>query len=298
MPVLRGWRKIRLQEQVLRCWTPEALAGKAGEKAIRRAPYDASIEPREATLTFPPLPGNMRGSIRSVKLPHGEKLVALTFDLCENADEISGYDAEIVDTLRRSRRQGDVLSEREMAPRSHGASASSFSPIRFFRLAAHSWTHRNFRLLTEDQVKADLALDLKADAIVRQSLHAKACFRMRPRPSASAMRTTRLYSVFRSAPATPKALKAVNDAGLLAIQWDLRSGDPAKAQSADAIRKGVGGERQARLHHRHARQRPRLAYGRSLARLIEELRKRGFEFATVRSCWQRASQSSPIAATN
>ena len=32
-----------------------------------------------------------------------------------------------------------------------------------FQVGAHSWTHRNFRLLKEDEVKADLALDLKAD---------------------------------------------------------------------------------------------------------------------------------------
>jgi peptidoglycan/xylan/chitin deacetylase (PgdA/CDA1 family) len=35
-----------------------------------------------------------------VKLPGGEKLVALTFDLCERADDRTGYDRAIVNYLR------------------------------------------------------------------------------------------------------------------------------------------------------------------------------------------------------
>ena len=36
-----------------------------------------------------------------------------------------------------------------------------------------------------------------------------------------------------------ETLNAVNDAGLLAIQWDVVSGDPAKAATAEALRQGV-----------------------------------------------------------
>ncbi len=83
------------------CWSPEALAGKPGEKAIHKVPYDPAIEPAGELVSPSALPENMRRSIRGVKLSHGEKILALTFDLCENAGEISGYDFEIVDTLRR-----------------------------------------------------------------------------------------------------------------------------------------------------------------------------------------------------
>ena len=45
-------------------------------------------------------PTPLRGSIRSVELPPGEKLIALTFDLCEENGYVSGYDGRVVDLLR------------------------------------------------------------------------------------------------------------------------------------------------------------------------------------------------------
>jgi peptidoglycan-N-acetylglucosamine deacetylase len=259
------------------CWTPEALAGKADEKAIHRGPYNASIEPAGEAVSLPQLPGNMRGSIRGVKLSHGEKLVALTFDLCENADEIAGYDAEIVDTLRRLGVKATFFpSGKWLLDHTERAEQLLADPL--FQVGAHSWTHRNFRLLKEDQVKADLALDLKADQRVRQSLHAKECYR--PDLSKSDADHAAVFR-FPFGTCNAESLKAVNDAGLLAIQWDLPSGDPAKAQSADAIRKGVAASaKSGSIIVMHANGRG-WHTAEALPHLIEELRKRGFEFATV-----------------
>ena len=148
-----------------------------------------------------------------------------------------------------------------------------------FQVGAHSWTHRNFRLLKEDDVKADLALNLKADAKVRQSLRAKACYQ----PFASGKADAEHASVFRFPFGTCNAesLKAVNDAGLVAIQWDVPSGDPAKAQSAEAIRKGVAASaKPGSIIVMHANGRG-WHTAEALPLLIEDLRKRGFEFATV-----------------
>ena len=47
-----------------------------------------------------PVPQERRGSIRGVELPSGEKLIALTFDLCETDGDVAGYDGRIVDLLR------------------------------------------------------------------------------------------------------------------------------------------------------------------------------------------------------
>ena len=259
------------------CWPPEALAGKPGEKAIHRLPYDVSIEPAGEPVSLPALPGNVRGSIRSVKLPHGEKLLALTFDLCENAGEISGYDFEIIDTLRRLGVKATFFPSGKWLL-DHMERAEQLLADPLFQVGAHSWTHRNFRLLNEDQVKADLALNLKADARARQSLHAKQCYRADPSRSDADH-----AAVFRFPFGTCNAdsLKAVNDAGLLAIQWDDPSGDPAKAQSAEAIRKGVAaGAKSGSIVVMHANGRG-WHTAEALPELIEDLRKRGFEFATV-----------------
>ncbi len=260
------------------CWSAEALAGKPGEKAIHKVPYDASVEPSGELVSLPPLPDKMRRSIRGVKLPRGEKILALTFDLCENADEISGYDFEIVDTLRRLGAKATFFASGKWLL-DHAERAEQLLADPLFQVGAHSWTHRNFRLLKEDDVKADLVLNLKADARVRQTLRAKTCYR----PVASGTGDAEHASVFRFPFGTCNAesLKAVNDAGLVAIQWDVPSGDPAKAQSAEAIRKGVGeSAKSGSIIVMHANGRG-WHTAEALPLLIEDLRKRGFEFATV-----------------
>ena len=72
------------QTPLNRCWTPQALAGSAQElKSVRsHAKLDLAALKQEALAPLSPLPQELRGSIRSVELPAGEKLIALTFDLC------------------------------------------------------------------------------------------------------------------------------------------------------------------------------------------------------------------------
>ena len=259
------------------CWTPEELAGKPGEKAIRRAPYEAAVEPGGAPVSLPPVPPAMRGSIRGVKLPHGEKLVALTFDLCSNAGEVSGYDGEIIDTLRRLHAKATFFASGKWLL-DHKERAEQLMADPLFEVGTHSWTHRNFRLMSEDQVKADLALDLKADAVLRQSLRAKSCYR----DASPAKSDAAQPSVFRFPFGTcnTESLNAVNDAGLLAIQWDVETGDPAKAINAEAIRGAGAAAKPGAIIVMHANGRG-WHTAEALPLMIEDLRKRGFECATV-----------------
>ncbi len=256
------------------CWSPEALAGRPGEKAIHHSPYNPAIEPKGEFVRLPPLPSVLRGSIRGVKLPHGEKLLALTFDLCENAGEISGYDSEIFDTLRRLGVKATFFPSGKWLL-DHPERAEQLLADPLFQIGAHSWTHRNFRLLKEDEVKSDLTLDLKADALLRQRLKEKACYRDAGGPDR--------LTVFRFPFGTCNAesLNAVNDAGLAAIQWNIVSGDPAPAQSAEAIRRGVTERaKPGSIVVMHANGRG-WHTAEALPLVIDDLRKRGFEFATV-----------------
>ncbi len=274
------------------CWSAEALAGREGEKAIRHIPYNSSIEPKGDAVRFSSLPDGMRGSIRGVKLAHGERLIALTFDLCENAGEISGYDFEIVDTLRRLGVKATFFASGKWLL-DHKERAEQLLADPLFQVGAHSWTHRNFRLLKEDEVKADLALDLKADAYMRQSLRAKACYR----PDASAKDDVDHATLFRFPFGTCNAesLNAVNAAGLVAIQWDVVSADPARAQSAEAIRRGVAaGAKPGSIVVMHANGRG-WHTAEALPLLIDDLRKRGFDFATA---GELLTKGQPIIAEN
>ncbi len=129
----------------------------------------------EKTWRFPPC-RTARGSIRSVRLPKGLRLVALTFDLCSNANEISGYDGEIVDTLRRLGVKATFFPSGKWLL-DHKERAEQLIADPLFEVGSHSWTHRNFRLLEPAGAAADLALDLKADAAIRRALNAKSCYR-------------------------------------------------------------------------------------------------------------------------
>ncbi len=260
------------------CWSAEALRGQPGEKAIRRTAYDPSIEPGGAAVTLPALPANGRGSIRSVRLLHGERLVALTFDLCENGNEISGYDADIIDTLRRLEAKATFFPSGKWLL-DHRERAEQLMADPLFQVGTHSWTHRNFRLLPAGDAKADLALDLKADASVRWALREKACYRPAPSKPGGLDHATLFRFPFGTCNA--ETLNAVNDAGLLAIQWDVVSGDPAKAITAEAIRQGVLAHvKPGSIVVMHANGRG-WHTAEALPLVIADLRKRGFEFATV-----------------
>lgn len=266
------------------CWRPEELVGRAAEKTIRRSAYDPSIEPRGPAVSLPALPANLRGSIRGVRLHGGERLVALTFDLCENGNEISGYDATIVDTLRRLAVKATFFPSGKWLL-DHRERAEQLMADPLFQVGAHSWTHRNFRLLPVNDTKADLALDLRADVSVRRGLNEKACYQPVPSKRDDLEHATLFRFPFGTC--NPETLSAVNNAGLLAIQWNVVSGDPAPAQSAEAIQKGVVARvKPGSIVVMHANGRGRHT-AEALPLLIAGLRKRGFEFATVGELLQK-----------
>ncbi|MBT3071848.1 polysaccharide deacetylase family protein [Rhodomicrobium sp. Az07] len=258
------------------CWSAAELAGKAGEKATHRETYDPTVEPRTEAEPLAPVAPALRGSIRSVKLPPGEKLVALTFDLCENAWEVSGYDAPIIDTLRKAGVNATFFASGKWLM-DHKERAQQLMADPLFEVGAHSWTHRNFRLLPPGEMRRDLALNLSADSQLRRTLSGRSCYR----PGTGPVDASRpLVFRFPFGTCNTEALDAVNDAGLLAIQWDIPTGDPAPAQSADAIAKSAATAKPGAIIVMHANGRGHHT-AEALPRMIEEFRKRGFGFATV-----------------
>src|SRR5262245_50605509 len=72
------------------CWPPERFASREGEQLIRRATR-VVLPLQRAPIEAAPIPAEQRSAIRRVKLPKGLKLIALTFDLCEEPHEVAGY---------------------------------------------------------------------------------------------------------------------------------------------------------------------------------------------------------------
>ena len=79
------------------CWSEDELR----VARTARLGADAFREPRKRTNPVS-LPARELGAIRRVELPPGSKdLIALTFDLCEQPNEVAGYDSAIIDILRK-----------------------------------------------------------------------------------------------------------------------------------------------------------------------------------------------------
>ena len=76
------------------------------------------------------------------------------------------------------------------------------------------------------------------------------------------------------------ALDAVNDAGLLAIQWNLSLGDPTPLQTADAMHKALMAVKPGSIVIGHGNGRG-YHTSQALVTALPALRAKGFEFVTV-----------------
>lgn len=259
------------------CWSAQQLASTPEEQRIVR---NTRLRLRPDVSAFPtvraPIPSTWRGSIRRVKLAAGLRLIALTFDLCENENEIAGYDGAIVDVLRREGVKATFFASGHWLM-THPERAQQLLADPLFEVGSHSFTHRNFRLLTPNAIREDLALAGAADAFARQSLSNRACYATvagSPVPPLALFR-------FPFGTCNADSLNAVNDAGLLAIQWDVVSADPVFANGGDRIaRVVIDRARPGSIVVMHANGRGHHT-AQALPRIIAELRARGFEFATV-----------------
>lgn len=213
------------------CFTPGELSAKPGEekpvKGIRR--FDGT-EPARALAPFSPVAPALRGAIRRVELPKGLKLIALTLDLCEQPGEVAGYDGAIFDVLRANGVKATLFTGGKWM-RSHEGRFRQLLADPLFEIANHSTAHRNLRLLSGKALSEEIEGPQRAFEAIRETASADRC--LAPQTAAKPAR----LGLFRFPYGACNAgsLAAVNDAGLLAIQWDLSTGDPSPGQSAAAI---------------------------------------------------------------
>lgn len=216
------------------CFPPEALSALSGEnlptKGDRR--FDGSEKPI-ALMPAAPVPAELRGSIRRVDLPKGQKLIALTLDLCEDRGEVAGYEGRIFDYLRRENVKATLFSGGKWL-RSHVARAQQLMSDPLFELANHAEAHRNLRKLDGRAMADEIAGPQRAYQSIRAGLASTQCAATAPDGLKSVPARLSLFR-FPFGACSQASMDAVNDAGLLAIQWDLSSGDPDPHMDAKAI---------------------------------------------------------------
>ncbi len=280
--IAAGLGTASAEESILdRCWAPQALAATAKElKPVRsHAKLDLPALNQEPLPQASPVAPEQRGSIRSVELPPGEKLIALTFDLCETNGVVAGYDGRIVDILRAEGIKATFFASGKWME-THEERTAQLLADPNFELGAHGFRHLDMARLSGKALQDEIALTEAAYARARKSLLARQC----AAPGAAVEpalpeRLSLLRFPFGTCSAT--SLQQAAEHGQLAIQWDVITGDPDPRRSAKAIAATI----LAKVHPgaivvAHANGRGRNTAD-ALALALPKLKEEGYGFVTL-----------------
>jgi len=266
---------------LLSLWTPEELEGTPADKRIQKVspPDTRPPQQRQPSVRLSPLSAQQYNSIRKVRVAAGDKPVALTFDLCEQADDKTGYDRDIVNTLRAQSIRATFFAGGKWM-RNHVDKTQQLMADPNFELGNHGWTHGNLRMMkgqrmleqiTWTQAEYERIYGLLEEKAEKHGLGDQL---LQVSPS---MKTFR----FPYGTCSGESLDAVNQLGLAAIQWDVVSADAAKGQSANAMAKKVISQVQPGsivVFHANGRG---SGTSQALPQVIAELREKGYHFVTV-----------------
>jgi len=268
------------QSLLKQCWTPQALAGTDQEVRSSRPHFLLDL-PALKQMSLPsatPVPQERRGSIRGVELPSGEKLIALTFDLCETDGDVAGYDGRIVDLLRAQGVKATFFAGGKWME-THKERAEQLIADPNFEVGSHGLRHFDLSHVNGQTLDDEIRLTEAAYADTRKSLLTKQCAAsiQQENPIPDRMSLMR----FPYGRCDAKSLAEVANEGLLAIQWDLVSGDPDPHRSARAIADTI----LTKVHPgaiivAHANGRG-WHTAEALALAIPKLKEEGYRFVTV-----------------
>lgn len=265
------------------CWSGAELKVQDGDIRIRRGVPEAHVAVEDAPLAaFSKVA--TRGVVRRVDLPAGSKLVALTFDLCEQPDEIAGYQGGIVDFLRDNDVRATFFTGGKWLL-THRARAQQLMADPRFELGNHTFEHRDLRILAGAALHDEVARTQMAYETVRAGLDeafAPHCT-VPGGGTLEARAVPQRLALFRFpfGACDAKSLAAVGELGLTAIQWDVSAGDPTPAQSARQMIAGVvAAVRPGSIVLFHANGRG-WHTEEALPAIVAQLKAKGFQFVTV-----------------
>ena len=261
------------------CWPKTVLKVKPGERRIVRTRQGYAPPPVSAKLNaFATIPRHLRGAVRRVNLPGDKKWLALTLDFCEQVGEIAGYDGAIIDYLRQENIPATLFVGGKWM-RTHPERSQQLIADPRFELANHSEAHRNLRRLSGSALQREILLPQAAYETLRAKLQSRACFAAHATARPPPPRLT--YFRFPYGACNQTARQAVNDAGLIAIQWDFSAWDSARSQSAQRIAaRMIRDVRSGSIVLAHGNGRG-FHTAAALRIAIPKLRKKGFKFVKV-----------------
>jgi peptidoglycan-N-acetylglucosamine deacetylase len=217
------------------CWSRAELSGSPREEKAIKGVDARRVPPREEAL--PPaltLDDSMRGVIRRVELPDTAKLVALTFNLNDQADEIGGYDGPVVDYLRREQVRATFFLGGKWII-THNLRARQLMADPLFEIGNNSWVRRDLRKQDPEPLQNEVEDAERAYQKLRRDYYGMSCTAALEGGGFPAPATRMTLFRFPEGVCNARALGAVNDAGLTVIQWDISAGDAGRGQSGQKI---------------------------------------------------------------
>ena len=159
------------------CWSPEELLGQPEDGRILKQSDPHGSQPPGRTSPIHPLPRlapERQNVIRHVNPSEGRKVVALTFDLCEGANEISGYDRDVVNYLRLNGVKATFFAGGKWM-RSHPEKTLQIMADPLFEVGNHSWSHRDFRTITPEQMQQQILWTQAQYELLWEELRSRPC---------------------------------------------------------------------------------------------------------------------------
>lgn len=122
-------------------------------RAIANNPEPPSrLTPLQSLPSLPLTQQNV-GTIRSVRVKDGQKVVALTFDLCELASVTTGCDMGILGFLRRENVAATLFMGGKWMRTHADRVRLLLQQTDIFEIGNHAWTHGNFALLDDNGMR-------------------------------------------------------------------------------------------------------------------------------------------------
>lgn len=252
----------------------EAREQPANEALYRHQPVPVRLIP---ATTLPPLEKEWSSSTRRVEPYGNRKVIALTFDLCETSSKRTGYDAAVVNVLKKYGARATFFAGGRWM-QTHPDKAKQLMADPLFEIGNHSWSHANCTHLDGEGIRSQvLRTQAEYESLLEELLKDPSIGRL---PLEKIPRVPCLFR-FPYGACGPEGLRIVAEAGLRAIQWDVVMGDPVIGQAVSSIVDRVlRSARPGSIVVGHANGR---GYGtaEALEIIIPSLGARGFGFVTV-----------------
>jgi len=205
--------------------------------------------------------------------------VALTFDLCERAPHLAGYQKDIINYLRSQNIKATFFAGGKWM-RTHPDKAMQLMADPLFEIGNHAWTHGNLALMDNTEVREQILWTQAQYELLYEELQMRAKKRGVGREMDKVQPSLRLMRLpyGRNNEHTANILASM---GLPIIQWSVEGEQDELNRTVDQLvewnlKKVMPGA----IILMHANAVPQKTH-KLVPRLVPELKKRGYEFLTV-----------------